>query len=453
MLNRSHWMAIGGVVFAGVVVAAVPLQPVSPSGGDRLLSYGDSSTTQFRWLASNAPATAEDAGQGTHELQVSHDAGFRTVVSRTEVSAAGGNATVAGLGEGTYYWRLASRYGELAVTSRAEGFTIAHEREPRLALTLPEDGATTEIQPALRFAWTSDAVGLDYAVEIRDPQGRDIAALAKTRATATAWKGAAPGAYRWRVVASYDGHAVGATAWRSLAVFEGARVALEAPKAGEEFHYWDQPKAFEFSWRADELLERQASYAYQVAVSRDAGFVDARLGPRTRKTEQASEQVGVNPGQYFWKVLVVDGAGQVIKASEARRFAYGVYPPLKAPVALAPDAQAVFNVVSDDVHPAASWRAVAGAEGYEVLLYRVAPGRATASTGPDGLPSGAQLISRSTTERTRAEFEKLPPATYLWSVRAIDRIKRRGEPMPARPFAVTYGEVLGAPKVLSPEVQ
>jgi len=25
MLNRSHWMAIGGVVFAGVVVAAVPL--------------------------------------------------------------------------------------------------------------------------------------------------------------------------------------------------------------------------------------------------------------------------------------------------------------------------------------------------------------------------------------------------------------------------------------------
>jgi hypothetical protein len=32
-------------------------------------------------------------------------------------------------------------------------------------------------------------------------------------------------------------------------------------------------------------------------------------------------------------------------------------------------------------------------------------------------------------------------------------MNRKGEPMPARPFTVTYGEELGAPEAVSPEVQ
>jgi hypothetical protein len=247
--------------------------------------------------------------------------------------------------------------------------------------------------------------------------------------------------------------AVAETPWRAFTIFEGARVALKAPARDRELLTWDKPVSFEFEWTEDELLSRESGYSYQVAVSRDAEFKQPLLGPRLRDTVMPSSKVALDNGTYFWKVMIVDEAGQIVKGSEAWKFAYGMHPPLAAPEPVSPAMQAVFDVVADETVPAITWREVPGAEGYEILLYKVEPGRETASVGPDGAPAGFKLISKAETDKLHAEFKDLPPSGYAWSVRAIDRLKRKGRAMQPRPFTVTYGDVLGAPKITSPEVQ
>jgi hypothetical protein len=428
------------------VIPAQPLQPVAPAAGERLVTFGGETTTRFRW---HAPDEGSLAAQGAHELIVSRDSQFATMIARQELSASSGIATIVGLPEGEFHWRIQSRYGDIRVVSRGEGFAIAKAQRPTLALALPEDRKALERVPSLPLTWRSDAQGLEYSVEIAGPKDAPLASF-KTRASSYLLKSPAPGAYRWRVTAYVQAQgaqqAVAESPWRSFTIFEGARIALRAPARDKELYTWDKPVAFEFEWSEDELIGKQPGYAYQVAVSRDSAFADPKsvlLSPRTRDATMPGSKLALDNGAYYWKVMVVDESGQPVKSSDAWRFAYGLHPPLAAPEPLGPAPQAVFDVVAERI-PAFSWSEVKGAEGYEVLLYKVEEGRG---------PATPKLVSRIETEKPQAEFKDLPAAGYSWTVRAIDRAKRKGEAMPPRPFKVIYGEVLGAPQVTSPEVQ
>jgi hypothetical protein len=437
------------------VVSARPLEPASPAGGERLTTFDAATTARFTWQE------PDDRGldtQASHELVVSRDPQFGSMVARVSVSPASGLASVPGLSEGTYYWRIQSRYGDLSVVSRVESFAVARARRPTLEQSSPEDRKSLEKLPSVTLSWRSDVSGLEYGIELKDAQGLYVAGTpAHTRAASYLFKEPVAGAYRWRVVAyAKAGTAIAETPWRGFAVYEGAKIALVSPAPGQELYTWDKPAPFEFEWRADELLARQPGYAYQVAVSRDPRFADAQraiLSPQTRETALASAKLSLDGGEYYWKVLVVDASGQVIKSSDAREFAYGLYPPLAPPQALSPAPKAVFDAVADDKPPIATWSEVPGAEGYEITLYKVGPGSARSPASPDGAPAGAQVVSRFETDRAQAELKNLPAADYAWSVRAIDRIQRRGRPMVPRAFSVTYGEPLDAPRVISPEVQ
>ena len=96
--------------------------------------------------------------------------------------------------------------------------------------------------------------------------------------------------------------------------------------------------------------------------------------------------------------------------------------------------------------PVASWSEVRDAEAYELTLYSGA-----ANGGRD--PASGRILMRKIVPKTSFELKGLGPGQYLWTVKAIDRLKRRGSPMALRSFSVTYGEVLGAPESVSPEVQ
>jgi hypothetical protein len=445
------------------VIAAQPLQPVSPVGSEKLVTFGEETSTRFRWLASEDGSLAS---QGQHELIVARDAQFSSVLAHQELVASSGLASVRGLPEGGFFWRIQSRYGDLTVASRVEMFSVVKAQRPTLALSLPEDQKAIERLPSIALSWKSDAQGLDYVLELKDSQGKVVqGAPVKTRASSYLWKNPPPGAYRWRIsafVAPQAGqedqkpHNVGETAWRSFSVIEGAHLALKSPKREQELLTWNKPVSFEFEWSEDELVSSESGYSYQVVVGRDPEFNLAKgafMGPRVREAAQPSSKFNLENGTYYWKVLVLDDAGQIVKSSDVWKFAYGLYPPLAAPEAESPAAKAIFDVVAEEVTPAVTWHEVKGAEGYEVLLYKVEPGREIASAGPDGMPAGAKVVSRIETDKPRAEFKDLEAAGYAWSVRAIDRIKRKGQPMAPRPFTVTYGDVLGAPEVTSPEVQ
>lgn len=432
------------------VVSATPLQPVAPAAGEKLVTYGEETATQFRWVA---PEDSGYGGQATHELQIARDAGFASIAAKQEIVAASGLATLRNLGDGAFYWRIQSRYGDIQVASRPERFAIAKAQRPTLSLTLPQDKKTIEQVPTLRLSWTCDAQGLDYALEIVDSQNKDVSGTqgTSTHATSYLWKNPLPGIYRWRVKAFHKNDNVGETPWRSFSLYEGTRIALRTPAKGQELYSWGKPVPFEFEWAKDDFLGRHPGFAYQVQVSHDADFKSPVAGPRLREASMSQSKLTLDSGMYYWKVLVVDETGQMVKSSDTWQFAYGLYPPLKAPEGLGPARQSVFDLVQQDKNPVATWEEVKGAEGYEVTLYAADPGRATASAGE--LPPGSRVVSRTTTDKTQAEFKNLAPANYYWSVRALDQIKRPGQPMEPRPFSVTYGKVLNAPKILSPEVQ
>lgn len=434
------------------VIAANALVPVAPAGGEKLTVFGEETSTQFRWR----PPEDSDGGatqSAEHQLFVARDAQFKSVVARETVNATGGVATLRNLPAAPLYWRLISRYGELAVSSGSERFELDRAQRPTISLTLPEDRKTLERTPTLRLSWASDSQGLTYVLEIQGSQG---ASVLSTRVTTKGfvWKDPPAGAYRWRVTAVHGTENAAETGWRTFSVFEGKPLALTAPARAAEIYYWEKPVGFDLSWSPDSLLESRSGYAYQVVYAHDAEFKDAKLGPKVRDTSVASSKLGISagaaaPSDYYWKVQLVDESGQTIKASEPWRFAYGPHPALQAPRALGPVPQTVFNLGTSPENPVASWAPVKDAEGYELTLLAPAPsvpGRAPANVEP-------RVVYQTTTDKTTVELKDLKPAGYTWTVRAIDRNRRKGQPMPAVPFTVTYGDLLSPPKILTPEVQ
>ena len=95
-----------------------------------------------------------------------------------------------------------------------------------------------------------------------------------------------------------------------------------------------------------------------------------------------------------------------------------------------------------------TWAAVKDAEEYEVIVTQRAV-RSPASTA--AIPD--RVVYKGITTKTALELKGLKPSNYVWTVRAIDRLKRKGEATQERGFSVTYGDVLKSPEVTSSEVQ
>jgi len=422
------------------VVSAKPLHPVSPSESSSLSTFGDQISTQFRWMI---PEESAIATQAKHEVQLSNSQTFDTLLKTQEISAAGGVATIHGLGTGKMWWRIVSRYGDIQVMSPALGFAVAQEQSPTLALILPESEKPLEKLPSIRFSWRSDAEGVDYGIQIKDSQDK-IVASEQGPNTGYLWKNPGTGAFRWRVTAYLKSQRVAETEWRSFSIFEGARIALQAPTKGQGIYYWEEPSSFDFKWAADELVTRQPDLSYQVQIANNAEFKSPLDAPTTRATSLAKRKIDLPAGQYYWRVAVTDEKGQMLKASETWKFNYGNYPELEAPNAITPPNRAVYDLGEQEQTPVASWGEVKDAQAYEVTLFAGDPGRA---------PAAAKPVFKTVTHKPSAEFRGLAAGSYYWTVKALDRIQRGGKSMLPRPFTITEGEALEAPEVTSPEVQ
>lgn len=61
-------------------------------------------------------------------------------------------------------------------------------------------------------------------------------------------------------------------------------------------------------------------------------------------------------------------------------------------------------------------------------------------------PEGRKTLLQKVVSTTEVQLGELNEGKYEWSVRAVDRLKRRGEAMPARNFSISYGDPLPAPE-------
>src|SRR5262249_8574132 len=148
----------------------------------------------------------------------------------------------------------------------------------------------------------------------------------------------------------------------------------------------------------------------QLEIAKDAEFKEAQPIARTKESTLGSDKAKLEPGSFFWRVTVLDRAGQPIRSSEPRQLVYGPYPPLKAPEVAALKS-GTYNPLEDEKNPVVSWKPVEEAQGYEVTMLQ--PSRAPASGGP--------LIVKKDVPTTRFEIpaKGLKPGQYVVQIRAI----------------------------------
>lgn len=419
------------------VAQAEVVRPLSPNAEQKAMAFGEDAAVQFRWVAPrNFDARDEQSANMEHKIEVASDASFRSVLASEKIAVAAGGASLKGLRPGFYHWRIQSRYGDIAVTSPIEHFTVEKQDKITLALGVPEENGATPLKPLIRFSWTSDAPELEYAWELQGSDGKTLAS-ARTRATSTEWKDAAVGIYRWRVAALLGGRPISETRWRSISVYQGRPIALRGPPDGKELYSWDEPVEFNFEWTRDDLF-RSDRMSYQVDVAKDAEFTNIAASARSKSPMLPNTVLRLQSGVYFWRVRIVTENGLTLKASETWKLSYGIFPALRAPAMAQPEPGAVFDMLDPDREPRMSWSKVDGAEGYEVIV----------------TPQGSEKpIVRTITEEPAVRISNMRPGKYVWSVRAIDKLKRRGEPLSSRDFNVSFGAPLPAPQIVSPEVQ
>lgn len=435
------------------ILSAGTLKPIFPNATQKIVTWREDTTVQFRWVPQSTvdAGASSDSARVEHRIEVSKSPDFQDLIVNESIAPTTGVAKLRGVFDGELYWRIRSSYTELVVNSDVQKFVIEKGKKLAVDLAVPKDGSAFEVLPEVRFSWDSDASSeVEYQWELQSVSGGESKSVlsSKSRAPVYTWKDAESGQYRWRVLALLQGEVAGESQWRKFSIFKGKPLQLKAPSNDQAIFYWDDPIPISFEWEEDSLLD-QEGFSYQLELAKDVEFRNGLKSTRSTDNRIRSDKLNLPAGSYFWRVKVVDKSGQLVKTSQVARFNYGVYPPLPAPRETGKPI-ATFNPLEQEKFPEAMWNPVEGAEGYEVNVYHERSlGRSPAS---GNIVTGKPTFTTVTT-RPSVELKNLEEGSYFWTVKAIDRLKRRGEPMKMRGFTITYGEPLAAPEPVSPEVQ
>lgn len=426
------------------IVPVMSLKPVWPAADQQVLSWDQNTAVQMRFLTPQE--STETISEGDHQVELARDPLFRQTVSAQVVEPLVGSTEIKGLTEGTYFWRIRSKYGKIETYSAVLKFSIQKSKKVVLQLGKPDGSGSVEMRPRLRFNWNCDAEQLEFLWELAPAGQEKPIAQFKGNALSALWDKPAPGNYQWRVSAFHGGQPVAKTDWRPVLISKDSPIVLQGPLKNQHVYYWDSPPSFNFTWNDSSKLA--ASSAYVVEVSRDAEFKSGVIVRKSVSHELGSSSLGLLGGDYFWRVKMVDTSGLLEKISEVSKFTYGTYPPLRAPASVKPDPGTVMNVIAADANPVVSWAPVEMAENYEISIY---------SANPLNLKAPGKLLIQRTLKETHLSLKdlmkELKVGKYFWTVRSIDRLQRKGEALPLKDFTLTYGDTLAAPEAVSPEVQ
>jgi hypothetical protein len=444
-----------------------PLKPLYPTAGQQIPAFGDSAEVPFRWnppsneLADELNGESDDESSAdasdeadkassndssrvsrlTHKIEVSTSSDFKSVVAHASVSSSSGLAHLSNLPDGVLYWRMVSSVGDTAVKSSVEKFELQKLQKVDVELLQPEQKASLQLQPQSSFSWNSESTDVGYRWQVRKAGTEKVQSeSAMFRGRSIQLKqlkgGFAAGQYEWRVQAFMKDHAVGESPWREVSFFEGSPTILQFPTAHQEFHFWENIPQFTMKWSPDEKVE-SGKAVYQVEIANDPEFKNAEK-IESHTASLRSSEVKWKDGAQFWRVSVLDSSNkEPLKTSSASEFVYGAYPTLRAPASVKPESGAIYNPLRQTDSFVVNWATVENAQGYGLTVKSAAN----------------QVVYRQVLRETRHEFKGLKPGKYTYTVSTVDPLKRAGEATQARQFEVTYGEVLGAPEAVSPEVQ
>jgi hypothetical protein len=416
------------------VESVIPLKPLFPVANEKITNWGEFSPVQFRW----APPKESYSEQGKNIIEVAIDDQFKNPIKSENIAPEAGLANIKGLALGKYFWRVKSQYGDVAVFSDTASFSTQKPDHLKVMLENPKDGALVGGGAEIRFSWSFDAPPelAEYGFQIESISDGNFKPVSiKEKNTGYLWKNPPAGIYKWKVQANVNGQNAAVSEWRKVSIYDGKPVTLKTPTANQEIYYWDDPTVFEFSWEKDSQAEKQG-FKYELVIAKDAELNSKVVAHVMDDVSIKSSKLKFGPGQYFWRINLVDAKNQVLKSSAVSQFAFGVYPTLRAPASSNPPADYTFKMNEMKEDPILNWETVPEAKEYEVIV-----------------KLKDKPILHKVTEKTSIMLEKPKEGDYVWTVYPIDKLKRKGAPLSSRKFNISFGDLLAPPPSVETEVE
>ncbi|MCX6049530.1 MAG: hypothetical protein NT075_30900, partial [Chloroflexi bacterium] len=296
-------------------------------------------------------STVADATK--YNVQISLSAGFASTV--IDVTTAGLSFTpLTALADGVYFWRVSAFNKEWGAFSTPRTFTKDWSNGGALTpqLISPTDGAERTAFAPTDFSWQPMIGAATYLFEICPDRNFTAVTYSATTITPnhTPPQRLATNTYFWRVTPiDAQGHAGRPSNINRFIFRWNIAPALIAPEDGLQTSFVPT-----FTWTAVE-----GAKTYRVQVDTESDFPSPTLYT-TYNTAFVWEQNLANDAEYFWRVQVVDDAGNTSDWSSTRSFRmrWNFKPQLLAPP----------NNSLTQSYPVFSWTPIPGIERYQIQV-------------------------------------------------------------------------------------
>ncbi len=384
---------------ATAVDSSAPPVPVlaSPPGGRTITD----STPWLDWSDVTDPS-------GVHyEIQVDDNAGFGSLAfSRSWVNASSCVVTAV-LPDGAYYWRVRAVDGAANPSewTAAWSFTVDATTPPVPGLASPSDGKViSDSTPWLDWSDVSDASGVHYQLQVDDDAGFGSLAFSRSWVNASSCVVTAvlpDGAYYWRVRA-VDG-AGNPSEWTAAWSFTVDATTPPVPVLASP----SNGKAITDStpWVDWSDVTDPSGVHYQIQVDDDSGFGSPEFSRTWINSSSCVVTTELADGTYYWKVRVVDGAGNAGAWTAARSVVVDTTAPCLPVLSSPKDGRAI-----TDSTPWVDWSDATDAT---AVHYQIQVGNDAEFTS---LAFTRTWVNASSCVVTT----ELVPGTYYWRVRAVD---------------------------------
>ncbi len=407
---------------------------VFPRDKESFRYTGDKPMINFQWVGADH--------SGSYIVEVFTDPGL----DKKEASLASSGTSIASdmFSEGKYYWRVKNVYGgnirSGEVVSGVRSFEVV--RLATVRTPVPEDGTDGQVMSQLAlgsgkaFLKWSPASGADeYVIEVsRDSNFTDIAASHRTRYNYYIPPGSlGKGKYYWRI-AGLSGDMQSAFSETGRFTIEPA-VKIETISPQDKTRIYAGMKDMTFIWK-----DPNNGSAYMFEISGSESFSDIVVSERT--TGRQIEHKLPDPGNYFWRVFLIDKSGQHIATSDVSGFS--VYGKSPSPVIIQPAAESILNKYRQD-NISFTWKPDKGSSYYRLSIYFDKAGK-------------KETLYSGIVNRPKFIFEDLPSmreTDYTWEVTGL---QYKGDEYIAvtdvsrGSFSVTAEKSISVPKIRLPRV-
>jgi hypothetical protein len=392
LLNDSGWTATWSFIL-DTILPGVPAL-VLPANGAKTTD----NTPDLDW------SNVTDPSGITYSVQVDNNSNF----SSPEVNVSGLTSSAytlaASLVDGTYYWRVKAvdGAGNESDWTASWWFTI-DSTISQPTLVWPANGAKiNNTTPTLDWTDVSDPSGVIYRLQVANSSGFTYLLVDRTNLTVSQFTTGtlSPGTYYWRAKAvDGAGNDSGWTATWSFTIDTTAPgvPTLLLPANGAKTNN-NTPA---FSWS---VVTDPSGVSYIIQIDNNSDFSSPEVNVSGLTSSAYTTGAALADGTYYWRVRVVDGAGNSSAWSAVRSLIVDVTVP-SVPTLLSPADGAKTN----DATPTLDWSDVTDPSGVTYSL------QVANDSDFTSLKVNASGVGPSTwTTATLAQV------TYYWRVRAVD---------------------------------